>query len=189
MGQPKKQRKKYSNPQEPFDKDRIDREKALEKEFGLRRKHELRRIEAILRSFRGRARDLQAKPDEKKKKELFERLSKLGLIDKNAKLDDVLGIKADSILSRRLQTIVYKKSLTSSIKQARQLIVHGHVLIGKRKIQYPGYIVPLEQEEDINLNSKMAGKIIEKTEKAHEKIEEEIKEEAKAAVNGGNNEN
>ena len=120
MGHPKKQRKKYSSPKEPFNKDRIEREKNLEKEFGLRRKHEIRRIEAVLRNFRRRARDLQAKPDEKKKKELFEKLSKLGLIEKDAQLDDVLGIKAETILSRRLQTIVYKKSLTNSIKQSRK---------------------------------------------------------------------
>ena len=40
MGHPKKQRKKYENPKKPFDKARIETEKKIKKDFGLRRKHE-----------------------------------------------------------------------------------------------------------------------------------------------------
>jgi small subunit ribosomal protein S4 len=151
MGQPKKQRKKYSRPKEPFDKDRIDREKILIKEYGLRRKHEILRAEGILRNFRRRARELQALHDEKKKKELFEKLNKMGLIEKDAKLEDVLGINLENILSRRLQTILHKKALANSTKQARQMIVHGHVIVNKRKIVWPSYLVPAELEDKIEI--------------------------------------
>ncbi|MCX6819175.1 MAG: 30S ribosomal protein S4 [Candidatus Aenigmarchaeota archaeon] len=151
MGQPKSQRKKYSRPKEPFDKDRLEREKEILKEYGLRRKHEIQRAEGILRNFRRRARDLQAAHDEKKKKELFEKLNSMGLIKKDAKLEDVLSINLENILSRRLQTIIHKKALAHTVKQARQLIVHGHVTINQRKIIWPSYLVPAELEDNIEL--------------------------------------
>lgn len=153
MGQPKHQRKKYETPKEPWNKDRIEREKTLLKDYGLRRKHEIQRAESILRGFRRRARELQAVHDEKRKKELFEKLNKIGLISKDAKLEDVLGISVESILSRRLQSIVYKKALANSTRHARQLIVHGHIKVNKRKIFWPSYIVPAEFENSIEVSA------------------------------------
>lgn len=174
MGQPKRQRKKYSRPKEPFDKDRIDREKEILKAYGLKRKHEIQRAEAILRNFRRRARDLQATHDEKKKKELFEKLNRMGLIDRDAKLKDVLGINLDSILSRRLQTILHKKALANSVKQARQLIVHGHVIVNQRKIVWPSYLVPAELEDKIEIKHISKIKPAESPAKSNEPKENKI---------------
>jgi small subunit ribosomal protein S4 len=39
-----------------------------------------------------------------------------------------------------------KKSNMKSPYQARQLVVHGHVSIGNRKINLPGYLVKREEE-------------------------------------------
>jgi small subunit ribosomal protein S4 len=39
-----------------------------------------------------------------------------------------------------------KKSNLKSPYQARQLVVHGHVSIGNRKINLPGYLVKREEE-------------------------------------------
>jgi len=155
MGHPKKQRKKYETPLKPYDKDRIEKEKKIKKDFGLRKKQELWRAESILRTIRRRARALQSKKDMKKEKELLDHLYKLNLVKKDSTIDDVLSLTIEDILSRRLQTIVFKKGLAKTPKQARQLIVHGHVLVNDRKIPYPGYFVNRDEENNIKLDSKI----------------------------------
>lgn len=147
MGHPRRQRKKSSSPFRPYDKERIEREKRVMKEFGIRRKQEIRRAEALLRDFRQRARSLQAVSDQKKEKDLFGKLQKMGL--SSAKLDDILELKLENVLSRRLQTIVHKKGLSNTVKQSRQMIVHGHVAISGRRIRWPGYLVPVDEESEI----------------------------------------
>ena len=131
MGQPKKSRRRYSRPKRPYDKERIVREKKILKDFGLRRKHEIWKAENKLRNFRRRARELLAEKDDTGKKELFDKLNSIGF--RVEKLDDVLDLKLEDILSRRLQTFVFKKGLANTLKQARQLIVHRHVIVGDRK--------------------------------------------------------
>ena len=59
----KKQRRKYSRPKRPWDKERIERERKVLRGYGLRRKKEIWRMEAILRDFRRRARELVANKD------------------------------------------------------------------------------------------------------------------------------
>ena len=149
MGHPKKQRKKYETPFRPWDKSRLAAEKGLLKEFGLRRKRELWRAEAILRNFRRRARELLGSPDAKRGKELMDKLQKLGI--KCSTLDEVLGITINDILSRRLQTLVHKKGMATSIGHARQMIVHGHIAISRRRIKYPSYLVPVGEEPAIGV--------------------------------------
>jgi small subunit ribosomal protein S4 len=46
-----------------------------------------------------------------------------------------------------------KKSNLKSPYQARQLVVHGHVSIGNRKINLPGYLVKREEESQILTHS------------------------------------
>ncbi len=151
MGDPRKQRKKYEKPLRPWDQKRITEELEISKRYGLRRKNEIYRTESILRSFRRHARNLAASRDEKQKKELIEKLNKLGLVEKNASLDDVLDLNLENILERRLQTVVFKKGLAKTPKQARQFIVHGHVCVDKVKIKWPSFLVPKEFEKNIKL--------------------------------------
>lgn len=66
-------------------------------------------------------------------------------------LDDVLSLGIEDMLSRRLQTIVYKRGSAVSPLQARQLIVHRHVKIGERIVSVPGYQVTSEEEKHIQL--------------------------------------
>jgi len=68
------------------------------------------------------------------------------------RLDDVLGLSDLALLDRRLQTVVFNKGLASTVGQARQFIVHGHVCIDDQKVTIPGYIVTREDEEKIMLN-------------------------------------
>jgi small subunit ribosomal protein S4 len=154
----KKQRKKYEKPLRLWDKERIEKEKILLKNFGLRRKKEIWRTEALLRKYRRMARTLAAKKDKEKEKMLINKLIKIGLLQEGASLDDVLSLTLENLLERRLQTIVHKKGLANSIKQARQFITHGHVRIGERKIVYPGYLVSREEEDKIQVTMPIKNK-------------------------------
>ncbi len=154
MGAPKKQKRKYETPKKPYDRTRLEKEKKIKQDFGLRRKKEIWKAESVLRSFRQRARELQARKDEEKEKALFDKVRKMGLECKT--LEDVLEVGLENILARRLQTVVHKKGIAHSPKQARQFITHGHILVGGRKVVWPSYIVEQGQEEKISLEPKMS---------------------------------
>jgi len=152
MGDPKKQRKKYDTPRFPWRTDILQEELKLLGQYGLRNKHELWRHETTLSRFRGIARSLIGRPPEERKRmedELLTRLKKIGILNETAALDDVLDLTKEDILERRLQTIVFRKGLSKTIHQARQLITHGHVAIGNKRVTVPSYIVTTEEEKQI----------------------------------------
>ena len=74
-------------------------------------------------------------------------------------MDDVLNLKIDDLLSRRLQTIVQKNMLLKTPYQARQMIVHRHVMIGDRIINIPSYRVKIEEEDKITLDPNIKDKL------------------------------
>lgn len=152
MGDPRKSRKKYEKPLRPWDQERISKEVAILRNYGLRRKNEIYKAESILRKFRRHARNLAAQDDKKQEKDLIAKLNKLGFIEKDASLDDVLEMNLENILERRLQTIIFRKGLTKTIKQARQFIVHGHVTVGEDKVKWPSFLVPKELEKNIKVD-------------------------------------
>jgi small subunit ribosomal protein S4 len=160
----RKQSKKFEKPLKPWDKTRIEDEAKLLQNYGLRRKREIWKIQSLLRNYRRIARSLAAKADKEKEKILLDKLFKIGLISKDADLDDVLALTIEKILDRRLQTLVFKKGMCTTMKQARQYIVHGHVAVDGRKVRWPSMIVPLSDESKIRLyeNSKIKGGNIEK---------------------------
>lgn len=147
----KKQKSKFERPRRPWDKVRIEEERKLMQDYGLRRKKEIWRAESILRNYRRLARNVAASGNKEKEKILLDKLFSMGLIGKDANIDDVLGLKLENILERRFQTIIFKKGLTKSMKQARQYIVHGHIAFEGRKITWPSMLVPLGGEEKISL--------------------------------------
>jgi len=146
----RKIRKTYSKPRRPWDKARIEEEAKIMKKYGLRRKREIWRAAALLRSFRQRARNLAAVKNEEEEKKLLERLYRLGLLEKGASLNDVLSLTVEDILERRLQTIVAKKGLANTVKQARQFIVHGHIGVEGRRVKFPSFLVTRELEDKID---------------------------------------
>ena len=153
MGDPKRQRRKFDTPRFPWRKDILGEELKLLGTFGLRNKHELWRHETQLSKFRGIARSLIGRtPDERMKmeNELLTRLKKLGVLQETAVLDDVLDLSIEDILERRLQTLVFRKTLTKTVHQSRQLITHGHITISNRRVTVPGYIVSREEEKVIS---------------------------------------
>ena len=153
MGDPKKSKKRYARPNRPWDKERIDAEKKIKQSYGLRRKREIWKAETLVSDYRRRARELIANFDEEKSKIILNKLSSQGLLDKTATIDDVLDLKAEKLLDRRLQTIIVKAKLANTPKQARQFIVHGHIKINTQKIKTPSYIVKIDEEKDISFAS------------------------------------
>lgn len=156
MGDPRKQKKKYSKPGKIWDSERIERDKELMKEYGLRRKKEIWKAESFLRDLRRQAKNLIARRGEEQAKkeadQLILRLVKLNLIKGGAILEDVLGLDLKSILERRLQSIVYRGKLAKSMKQARQFVVHGHISIVDNKINVPSYLVKADEEKKIKFS-------------------------------------
>jgi small subunit ribosomal protein S4 len=155
MGDPKFSRRKYSTPSHPWQGERIAAENEIVKKYGLKNKTELWKVNSLLKTFRQRARDLQAKirygdtQAEKERDELIKRLDSIGIISGEATLDDILSLNLESLLARRLQTMAYLKGFSNSPKQARQFIVHGHISLNGRKITIPGYMVKRTEEDSL----------------------------------------
>jgi small subunit ribosomal protein S4 len=78
-------------------------------------------------------------------------LNRMGLVKESATLDDVLNLKIEDILERRLQTIVMRKIGSKSAIRARQVVSHCHVSIGNRTVNLPGYMVRTDEEQNISV--------------------------------------
>ena len=155
MGDPRKLRKKYQKPSHPWQKERIEEEKNILKEYGLKNKKEAWKMSSILRNFKTQAKRLITTKSihaEKEKRQLMDKLSSYGLLKKAGDVGDILDISLRNILDRRLQTFVFKKQLSRSVDQARQFIVHGHILVGDKKITAPSYLVAVKEEALINFS-------------------------------------
>jgi len=152
MGDPKKPRKKYETSKFPWQTDTLQTELRLIGEYGLRNKKEFWRHRTMVSKFRGVARSLlgmSSAERRKREKQLLDRLYRLGILPKDAKLDDVLDLTIEGILERRFQSIVFRKGLAKSMHQARQFIVHGHVAIDRKRVSSPGYLVLKDEEAKI----------------------------------------
>lgn len=180
MGDPKKTKKKYIRPRKPWDKKRLDEERKLKEIYGLKNKKELWVIERTLKNKRQNARKLLALELDKRlkrEKELLDSLRKIGLVKGNATLDDVLGLRIEEFLERRLETIVWRKGLANTSKQARQFIVHGHIAINGKKVSTPSYMVKTDEENKIAYYKKELKLTQEKKDKKEVKEEfDKIKE-------------
>lgn len=163
MGDPKKPRKKYSAPKHPWRSDQLSQELYIVGTYGLRNKRELWKAHTELSRIRKQARMLLAEPHEirvKKEKELLSSLSKMGIVDSKSSLDDVLTLTIESLLERRLQTIVWKKGMALSPYQARQMITHGHIMIGNRIVTRPGYMVKRDEEVRLSERSPLRSQVL-----------------------------
>jgi len=154
MGHPKFPSKHYDTPSHPWQKVRIEEESGLIHQYGLKNKREIWRANTKVREMRRQARKLTANSsDEQAQKEknlLLAKLNRLGMLEQNSGLEDVLRMAPATILDRRLQTQVYLQGLSSTVKQARQLIVHGHISIDGAVARVPGILVTKLQEKNIS---------------------------------------
>ncbi len=152
MGDPRKLRKKYNTPSHPWQKARMDEESDLKREYGLKNKTEIWKMRSILTTSANQAKrlmTLRGEQAEKEEEQLLSRLARLGLLSGGASLNDVLSLSVRDVLDRRLQTVVYKKGLARSVKQARQFITHNHILVEGKTLGVPSYIVPVSEEASI----------------------------------------
>jgi small subunit ribosomal protein S4 len=155
MGDPKFSKKTYSTPRHPWEKERIDAEKEILIRYGLKNKRELWKGMAMLDSMRTQARQLQAKirtndpASIKQLNALTARLERYNISRSTGSLDDILSLNIDNVLERRLQTLVFRKSLAKTIVQARQLITHGHISMNGRRVTIPGMLVEQSEEDSI----------------------------------------
>jgi small subunit ribosomal protein S4 len=155
MGDPRKPKKMFRRPRRIWTTDQLNAELYIVGSYGLRNKRELWRAQSEVARFRNQARALLALPTEvrqQKETQLLSFLNRLGLVNQSATLDDILNLKIEDLLERRLQTIVMKKGETKSAQQARQMVAHGHVSLGNRIVNIPGYLVKREEEQQILLH-------------------------------------
>jgi small subunit ribosomal protein S4 len=175
MGHPRKSRKKYDTPPHPWNADRIKEENRFLKKYGLKNKKEIWKAETLVKRYRRDARLLLGMESEqtvKERQQLLRHIVKLGFLGEDANLEDVLDLTVEDVLKRRLQTMVHKKGLSHTVKQARLLVVHGHIALKKKKIDSPSYLVKKGEEDLIGFyQSSPMEKYIEK------KVEDETKEE------------
>jgi len=57
------------------------------------------------------------------------------------KLKGITGVALLAFLERRLDNAVYRAGFSTSRRQARQLVNHGHVLVNDRKVDIPSFQV------------------------------------------------
>ena len=167
MGDPRNIRKNYETPRHPYEGERIKAENQIVGAYGLKNKRELWKAESELRKYRTNARDIQASlrlgdtRAAEQVKSMIGRLSRYGILSENATADDILALNVQSFLERRLQTLVMRKGLARTPGMARQLIVHGHISVGERKVTIPGYKVLKLEEESVEYapNSPLANEL------------------------------
>src|SRR3989344_635022 len=70
-----------------------------------------------------------------------------------------------SFLESRLDNVVYRLGLASSRAQARQIVGHGFITVGGKKVNIPSFQVPVGSQIEIN-PSKRASKYVERLQTA-----------------------
>jgi len=156
IGDPRRLKKKFKKPRNPFERERILEELEFIGKYGLRNKREFWKMRTIVGNWRDLARQSRTLPSDQMvevQQTLIKKLVKLGILGAEADFDDVLLIGVEDLLKRRLQSLVFEKGLAQTIYQARQLVVHRHIQINGKIINAPSYIVKRDQEDFIGLTA------------------------------------
>jgi small subunit ribosomal protein S4 len=66
--------------------------------------------------------------------------------DRALRMPGITGENLFVLLERRLDNVVYRMRFASSRSQARQLVLHGHILVNSQKVSIPSYLVKAENE-------------------------------------------
>jgi small subunit ribosomal protein S4 len=70
------------------------------------------------------------------------------------RMPGITGENLFVLLERRLDNVVYRLRFASSRSQARQIVLHGHVMVNGKKITIPSYLVNAENEISITEGSR-----------------------------------
>ncbi|MCO5383497.1 MAG: 30S ribosomal protein S4 [Methanosarcina barkeri] len=160
MTYPGKKSKSYETPRHPWQEARMAAEVQLVKAYGLRNKREVWKAASMLRMYRSEARNLLANVAEgqdgeleghlkTQSDEILSKLIRYGIIKSDSNIDDILSLKTENLLERRLQTQVLRLGLARTVVQARQFITHGHIAVNGRKATIPSMLISKEDEMHI----------------------------------------
>ncbi len=175
--------KKYVTPRCLWDEERIRTESEIINRYGLKNHKELWRVLFKLSKWRELAKELIVNRDPNKLDKLLNPLINMGIL-KEKTLESVFEITPQDVLERRLQTIVFRKGLARTIRQARHLIVHRHILVNNRVVNSPQYIVSKDEEDKITCNIVVNPSTNEASKKEKDIKEEHVKkEDSKAKSN------
>jgi small subunit ribosomal protein S4 len=150
--------KRYETPNHPYQGERIADEGNLLSTYGLKNKQELWRTQSQLRRFRREARRLLGEAQGEVEvanaagADFLERLRRIGVLGDQDDISDVLSLTVTDLLERRLQSIVYRQGLASTPNQARQFVVHGHVLVDGARVDRPGRTVGVDEEDSVQFD-------------------------------------
>lgn len=174
----------YARPRKPFESARIKEEDTLIAKYALKNKREIWKTLAKINYFRRRIMAL-ANATNEEREVLLNKLRNLGLNVNNSA--DVLGLKVEDLLERRLPTVVAKKKLANTPRQARQMVVHKKILIDGKVVNSPSYIVSVLEEDKISVKERKSKP---KEEPAQETPEEsKTQQESQEEVSGEKEEN
>eukprot|EP00827_Trimyema_finlayi_P004802 TRINITY_DN48_c0_g1_i2.p1 TRINITY_DN48_c0_g1~~TRINITY_DN48_c0_g1_i2.p1 ORF type:complete len:173 (+),score=75.08 TRINITY_DN48_c0_g1_i2:48-521(+) len=119
-------------------------------------KAEVWRVQLTLAKLRKAARELLTLPENDPRRifqghALMRRMFRFGLLEENEnKLDFILGLTIHKFMDKRLQTVVYKKGLASSVHHSRIRIRQRHIKVGKNLVNSPQFMVRQDQEKNID---------------------------------------
>jgi small subunit ribosomal protein S4 len=184
----KKLKKQYETPNEGWSEERIQREDQLVEEYGLKNKKEVYKAESMLRDLRREARKLVAQDDEEQNQNLINKAQSLGLVKKDAQLEDILTLNTTDILDRRLQTAVNRRGYSDTVNEARQLVTHGHTEIDGKRVNIPGYLLTQEEEKKLEVELPEPEEEAEDTETEEAEEQEETVEEPEESEEAEENE-
>ena len=91
--------------------------------------------------------------------------------DRAIRMKGITGENLLAMLERRLDSIVYRMRFSSSRKQARQLINHGHVMVNGHRVDSPSFLVKSGDEIEIRDKSKK-----------HTSIKDSLKEYSRSGI-------
>ena len=75
-------------------------------------------------------------------------------VKKAAKSKESTGVALIQMLECRLDNVVYRLGFANSIRQARQMVVHGHILVNGKKVDIPSFAVQVGDEVSLREKSR-----------------------------------
>ncbi len=187
MGDIKKFKKKYEPPRHPWQREVLAEEKKLRKEYALKNRLEITRVNSFLKKYKDIAKRLIATKTAQadiERKLVISKLEKLGLVGIGSELHHVLSLTNKDVLERQITSVLVRRGLARTKKQARQFVVHRHIEVGKKQITSPTHLLTLEEEglvifrEQSNLSNAQHPERTIETKKAKEEAEK-VKAKAK----------
>ncbi len=74
------------------------------------------------------------------------------------------------LLERRLDNVVFRLGFARSVKEARQMVNHGHILVNNKKVNIPSYLVKKGDVISVREKSKNLIQVVEKIQNADKHI-------------------